>query len=299
MRYLTSHITRYLYEGPVSQCLSEARLIPRIMPGQRVLTSRIVVEPEPAVLDHRKDYFGNDVNSFAIFRSHDRFTTTATGVVEVDAPPDDDPTKASKLSWEEVRDLVLAHDDDECLAAYEYVFDSPYVAAGRELAEYARSTFAAGRPLVDAAVELSHRIHEEFTYLPKSTTIDMPLLEVFRSRAGVCQDFSHVMIGVLRSLGLPARYISGYLRSGAHYQGAEASHAWVAVFVPESGWLALDPTNDMIPRDGHVTLAWGRDYGDVTPVKGIALGGGEQTVQVEVRVVPMEEPLTQIQSQKQ
>jgi transglutaminase-like putative cysteine protease len=288
MRYLTSHITRYLYQGPVSQCLSEARLIPRIMPGQRVLKSRIVVEPEPAVMDQRKDYFGNDVSSFAIFRSHDRFTTTATGVVEVDAPPDDDPIMKSALPWEEARDRVGAHDDDESLAAYEYVFDSPYVASSRELAEYARSTFVAGRPLVEAVVELSHRIHEEFTYLPKSTTIDMPLLEVFRNRAGVCQDFSHVMIGVLRSLGLPARYISGYLRSGADYQGAEASHAWVAVFVPESGWLALDPTNDMIPRDGHVTLAWGRDYGDVTPVKGIALGGGEQTVQVEVRVVPAE-----------
>jgi transglutaminase-like putative cysteine protease len=117
----------------------------------------------------------------------------------------------------------------------------------------------------------------------------MPLLEVFHNRCGVCQDFSHIMIGALRSLRLPARYVSGYLRSGARYQGAEASHAWVSVFVPGSPWLSFDPTNDMIPTDGHVTLAWGRDFGDVTPVKGIAVGGGEQTVEVEVRVVPLEE----------
>jgi len=299
MRYLTSHITRYLYEGPVSQCLSEARVIPRTMSNQRVLQSRIVVEPEPAVMDRRKDYFGNDVSSFAIFRSHDRFTTTATGLVEVDAPgvaTSEEDAESSAVPWEQVRDLVVAHDDDECLAAYEYVFDSPYVATSRELADYARATFVPARPFAEAAAELSHRIHEEFTYLPKSTTIDMPLLEVFRNRAGVCQDFSHVMIGVLRSLRLPARYVSGYLRSGADFQGAAASHAWVAVFIPDSGWLAFDPTNDMIPGDGHVTLAWGRDYGDVTPVKGIALGGGEQTVQVEVRVVPVDEPVAQTQS---
>ena len=299
MRYLTSHITRYIYEGPVSQCLSEARLIPRTMPGQRVLQSRITVDPEPAVMDQRKDYFGNDVTSFAIFRSHDRFTTTSTGIVEVDAPGEDFPAMSSPLTWEEVREMVHAHTDDECLAAYEYVFDSPYVSTSRELASYAGSTFAAGRPYAEAAAELSHRIYKEFTYLPKSTTIDMPLLEIYRNRAGVCQDFAHIMIGVLRSLGLPARYVSGYLRSGADYQGAEASHAWVAVYVPGSGWLAFDPTNDMIPLDGHVTLAWGRDYGDVTPVKGIALGGGEQTVEVEVRVVPVEAPATQKQSQSQ
>jgi len=256
------------------------------MPGQRVLQSRIDVDPEPVVMDRRKDYFGNDVNSFAIFRSHDRFTTTATGMVEVEMPAVPSPP----LAWEQVRDAVAAYADEECLAAYEFVFDSPYVAAGRELADFARPSFTPGRPFSEAAGELSHRIHEEFTYLPKSTSIDMPLLEVFHNRAGVCQDFSHIMIGALRSLRLPARYVSGYLRSGADYQGAEASHAWVSVFVPGTGWLSFDPTNDMIPRDGHVTLAWGRDYADVTPVKGIALGGGEQTVVVEVRVIPVEEP---------
>jgi transglutaminase-like putative cysteine protease len=289
VRYQTSHITRYLYEAPVSQCLSETRLVPRNMPGQRLLASRIQVEPEPVVNDQRKDYFGNDVTSFAIFRSHDRFTTTATSVVEVEAQRAPLP----EMPWEKVRDRVAAQEGEDCLAAYEFVFDSPHVAATRELAEFARPTFPPGRPFAEAAHEHSHRFHDEFTYLPKSTSIDMPLLEVFHNRCGVCQDFSHIMIGALRSLRLPARYISGYLRSGAKYQGAEASHAWVSVFVPGSSWLSFDPTNDMIPTDGHVTLAWGRDFSDVTPVKGIAVGGGEQTVEVEVRVVPFEEPVTE------
>ncbi len=289
MVYHTSHITRYIYEVPVSQCLSETRLTPRGMPSQRLLASRIQVEPEPVVTEARKDYFGNDVHSFAIFRSHERFTTTAIGVVEVDARTAPMPA----LAWEAVRDRVAAQEGDECVAAYEFVFDSPYVAAARELAEFARPTFAPGRPFAEAAHELSHRIHEEFTYLPKSTSIDMPLLEILHNRCGVCQDYSHIMIGALRSLRLPARYVSGYLRSGARYQGAEASHAWVSIFVPgsspENSWLSFDPTNDMVPSDGHVTLAWGRDFSDVTPVKGIAVGGGEQTVEVEVRVVPVDE----------
>jgi transglutaminase-like putative cysteine protease len=137
--------------------------------------------------------------------------------------------------------------------------------------------------------DLSHRIHKQFTYRPTVTTVDTPVLETLRTRRGVCQDFAHVMIGALRSLGLPVRYVSGYLRSGANYEGAEASHAWVSVFLPEFGWIDFDPTNDVMPGAGHITLAWGRDYGDVTPVKGVALGGGRQTVEVEVRVRPVDE----------
>ena len=160
----------------------------------------------------------------------------------------------------------------------------PSSAAAPELAEFARPTFTPRRPLVEALKELSHRIYSEFRYQPKSTSIKTPLLEVLRNRQGVCQDFAHVMIGALRSLRLAARYTSGYLRSSPGNQGAEASHAWVSAFVPGSGWLSFDPTNDVMPSDGHVTLAWGRDYGDVTPVSGIAVGGGSHSVEVEVSV---------------
>jgi transglutaminase-like putative cysteine protease len=280
-----THTTRYLYDAPVSQCLSEARVTPRGFPGQRVVATRIEIHPEPAVMAEHADYFGNHVHSFSILRSHDRFTTTATSVVEVTAQA---PTATSDIAWEQARDQVSAQADEATLAAFEFVFESPFVVSSPELAAYGRESFKPGRVLVDAVHELSHRIHEDFTYLPKSTSIDMPLLQVFHNRSGVCQDFSHIMIGVLRSLRLPARYVSGYLRSGRNYQGADASHAWVSVFVPGTGWLSFDPTNDVIPSDGHVTVGWGRDYGDVTPVKGIAMGGGGQTVQVEVYVHPIE-----------
>lgn len=278
-----THTTRYLYEEPVTQCLSEARLTPRSFPGQRVVNSHIVIHPEPAVLDERTDYFGNHVHAFSLFRSHDRFTTTAVSVVEVEKRV---PQEPSRISWEQARDQVYAQVDEAALAAFEFVFPSPFVVLSPELAAYGHESFKPGRPLEEAVQELSHRIHEDFTYLPKSTSIEMPLLEVFNKRCGVCQDFSHVMIGVLRSLRLPARYISGYLRSGGQFQGADASHAWVSAFVPGTGWLNFDPTNDMIPSDGHITVGWGRDYGDVTPVKGIALGGGRQTVEVAVYVHP-------------
>jgi transglutaminase-like putative cysteine protease len=284
MLYQATHVTRYRYQSPVTQSLSEARLTPRTFPGQTLHESRFHTQPEPAVLENRKDYFGNDVTTFAVFRTHDHFTATAVSVVEVEPKPVEIiPT----ISWEETRDFIAGQSDASLLDPYEFVFDSRYVASAPELADYARPTFAAGRPLVDAVTELSHRIHAEFRYQPESTSIDMPLLEVLGNRRGVCQDFAHIMIGALRSFRLPARYVSGYLRSGASYQGAGASHAWVSVFVPGSGWLDFDPTNDVRPSEGHVTLGWGRDYGDVTPVKGIAVGGGEQIVEVEVRVEPV------------
>ena len=287
MLYQATHVTRYLYDQPVSQCLSEARLTPRNLPGQVLHQSRLQVEPEPALVQNRKDYFGNDVTTFAVFRTHDRFSATATSVVEVHPRPIVD---APETTWEDTRDRLASHSGPTLLEAYEFVFDSPFVSAAPELARYAKSSFAPGRPLVEAITELSHRLHAEFRYEPKSTSIEMPLLTVLENRRGVCQDFAHVMIGALRSLRLAARYVSGYLRSGATYQGADASHAWVSVFVPGAGWLDFDPTNDVRPSEGHVTLGWGRDYGDVTPVKGIALGGGTQIVEVEVRVEALNPP---------
>jgi transglutaminase-like putative cysteine protease len=283
MLYQATHITRYLYEQPVSQCLTESRLTPRSFEGQRLHASRIRVQPEPAVSEERTDYFGNHVTMFAVLRSHDRLTTTASSVVEVVTQP----PPVSGITWEAARDVLSEQPDTEALQAFEFVFASPLVPVGGEFLKYGRSVFAPGRPLLEAAHELSHKIHEEFTYLPRSTTIDTPLSDIIRKKKGVCQDFAHVMIASLRSLRLSARYVSGYLRSGT---GAEASHAWVSVFVPGHGWASFDPTNDLIPTDGHVTLAWGRDYSDVTPLKGITMGGGGQTVEVEVRVQPIPEP---------
>jgi transglutaminase-like putative cysteine protease len=283
MLYQATHVTRYLYEQPVSQCLTESRLTPRTFDGQRLHTSRIRVHPEPVVFEQRKDYFGNDVGMFAVLRSHDKLTTTATSVVEV--MPHVQPE--SDITWEATRDVLAEQPDMDALQAFEFVFASPLVPVGGDFLKYGRAVFTPGRPLLEGALALSHKIHEEFKYKPKSTAIDTPLAEIIRNRKGVCQDFAHVMIAALRSLRLSARYVSGYLRSGADYQGAEASHAWVSVFVPGQGWASFDPTNDLVPSDGHVTLAWGRDYSDVTPLKGITLGGGGQSVEVEVQVRPI------------
>ena len=281
MQYEVTHITRFSYEAPVSRCLNEVHLTPRQLPLQQVLQTGIQVEPSPAFLRHRKDYFGNDVSTFAVIDVHHSLTATAKSLVEVRRAEDE---ILSTISWEDARESIAAIEDDSTLEASEFLYASPYVPAVVDIGAFARETFTPGRPLLDAATELSHRIHDEFNYDPKATSIDMPLADVLRKRRGVCQDYAHVMIGALRSLRLAARYVSGYVRSGPKVQGAQASHAWVSVFVPGAGWIGFDPTNDVMPTDGHLTLAWGRDYGDVTPVKGVTLGGGGQTVAVEVYV---------------
>jgi transglutaminase-like putative cysteine protease len=280
-----AHTTRYEYETPVSYCLNEVRLTPRFMPGQEIRQTDIVVEPAPAFLSSRKDYFGNDVTSFGVLEEHDRFSVTAKSVVDLRP----DPITASAISWEDTRRMLTERPDAACLVASEFLYGSPHVALSADLAAYAMKTFTPQRPLLDAIKELSHRINKEFKYEPDSTSIDTPLSEALRRRRGVCQDFAHIMIGALRSIGLAARYVSGYVRSGGKYQGAQASHAWVAAFVPGMGWISFDPTNDAMPSDSHVTLAFGRDYGDVPPVKGVTLGGGKQSVSVEVYVKPAEE----------
>ncbi len=278
MRYEITHITWFRYEAPVSRCLNEVHLTPRQLPSQQVIQWAIQVEPTPVFLRQRKDYFGNDAMTFAVIDVHYELKATAKSIVEVVA----DPPDSDLVTWEEARARIAAPVDAACREAAEFIYPSPYVPPLPALADFARESFKAGRPLLGAARELSHRIYKEFKYAPKTTRIEMPLSDVVRNRRGVCQDFAHIMIGALRSLRLPARYVSGYVRSGAKVQGAQASHAWVSVFVPGHGWISFDPTNDVMPSDAHVTLAWGRDYGDVTPIKGVTLGGGGQTVEVEV-----------------
>ena len=283
MIYQATHSTRYTYEGPVSHCLSEAKLTPRILPNQNLLDWKIIVSPKASNLLSRKDYFGNDVTSFAVLEPHDCFTITAISLVEV--LPNSYQLGFSP-AWEEVRDAIAAADNDELLRANEFIWESPFVPRLAELSAFARPILQPNRPLMEAAIELMQTIHRVFEYKPESTCIETPLTKVLASRKGVCQDFSHVMIGALRSQGLAARYVSGYLRGDADLQGAQASHAWVSVFVPNLGWIDFDPTNNLMPSSGHLTIAYGRDFGDVTPVKGITIGGGEHTLEVDVRVVP-------------
>jgi transglutaminase-like putative cysteine protease len=278
MIYRATHTTRYTYEGPVSHCLSEARLTPRILPNQRLLDWNLTVSPRPSTIISRKDYFGNDVSSFAVLEPHDRFTITATSLIEI--LPHAGSLQISP-AWEDARDTIA-----ELVEENEFIWESPFVPWLSAIQDYAKPVFTPGRPLIEAATALMQKIHADFKYKPESTSIETPLEEVLAARKGVCQDFSHIMIGALRSYGLAARYVSGYLRGDAEFQGAQASHAWVSVFVPNLGWIDFDPTNNVIPSTGHLTIAWGRDFGDVTPVKGITVGGGEHTLEVDVRVAP-------------
>lgn len=284
MIYRATHITRYRYETSVSHCQSQLRLTPRTLPWQSVTDTTIETTPAANWQATSVDYFENLVTSVAIHARHDHFSIVSRGTVRVDPRP---TLPDRSMPWEDARADLATHATPELLEAFEYVLDSPYVAAHADLADYARPSFTPGRPVIEAAHELSHRINKDFKYKPASTSIETPLLEALRARQGVCQDFSHIMIGALRSLGLSARYISGYLRSGTERIGSEASHAWVAVHAPGVGWVEFDPTNDVMAGTEHLTLAWGRDYGDVTPVRGVAIGGGRQKIEVDVRVEPL------------
>jgi transglutaminase-like putative cysteine protease len=200
------------------------------------------------------------------------------------------PVRASATpAWEALRERIREHHSHEALSAFEMTFDSPLVPVVPAFAEYAQASFEPGRPILDAVLELNSRIHADFEYRPGATSVTTPVQEVFAQRHGVCQDFAHIEIACLRALGLPARYVSGDIRTRPaagreRLLGADASHAWLSVWVGEAGWIDLDPTNDGVAADQHVTLAWGRDYADVAPIKGVILGGGEHTVEVAVEV---------------
>jgi transglutaminase-like putative cysteine protease len=276
------HSTTYSYGEAVSVCHTEARLAPRNERGQTLFDHQLIIEPAPGSSLARKDYFGNAVTSFAIDEPHEVLRVTAHSLVETNDRETIHP--ALTPPWENVRDAIRRYDNDETFDAYQFVFESPRVAIAGEFADYAKSSFSGGRPLLEGTLDLCHRIYADFKYDREATTVTTPVAEAFHSRQGVCQDFAHVMIACMRSLGLPARYVSGYLRTEGI--GSHASHAWLSVYCPGFGWLDMDPTNDVMPGASHVTLGWGRDYSDVPPLKGVTLGGAHQVIGVEVHVTP-------------
>ncbi len=284
MIYTAEHATTYLYSGPVSICHTEVHLTPRSGPTQRLVSHKLEITPEPAYSVTREDYFGNEITCFSIQESHDTLTVVSRSEVEMLSvePPALELTQA----WEEVRDQIRTRATDELFQVAEFTRRSPMVRVSPEFKKWASPSFTPGRPVAVACMDLTHRIFKDFRYDPRATTVSTPVEEVLKIRGGVCQNFAHLMASGLRSLGLAARYVSGYLKSGELTRGAEASHAWCAVYCGEFGWLEFDPTNDLMPCGEHVTVAYGRDYSDVTPVKGVALGGGEQLINVSVSVEP-------------
>ena len=291
--YRIRHDTHYRHAGTVSVSQHVACLTPRTLPRQTVHAARVDLAPEPADRSQRVDYFGNLVTHLAILKPYTELHVRAESRVDVTDGSEAIEPDASP-AWESVRDAGAYRPGMPPAGTEEFRYPSPFVRPAAALADYARSEFTAGRPLLAAAIALTHRIHADFTFDADHTSITTPISRVLAERRGVCQDFAHLQIGCLRSLGLPARYVSGYLLTDPppgrpRLLGADASHAWLSVWCPAHGWVDLDPTNGVVPDLRHVTVGWGRDYGDVSPLRGVVLGGGEHELSVAVSVVPEEE----------
>lgn len=293
MLYEITHQTTYAYTSDVSVSHHVARLAPRTLPSQQCLAYELTVLPRPVLLSQRDDYYGNRATFFTVTGSHRTLVVTARSQVELS--PRELPAAETTPPWETVRELFRRHDAAPGTDVQEFIFPSAMLPRLPELGEYAGPSFPAGRPLLAAVLDLTRRMFLDFKFDPKATTVATPLEQVIRHRRGVCQDFAHFQIGCLRALGLPARYVSGYLETlpppgKARLVGADASHAWVQIFIPGTGWVDVDPTNNLLPSDRHVTLAWGRDFSDVSPIRGVIVGGGKHVLNVSVDVKPLVEP---------
>jgi transglutaminase-like putative cysteine protease len=291
MTYNITHRTLYDYAAPVSVSHHVARLEPRVTATQARESFSLKIFPEPALRKPRTDYFGNQLCIFSVQEAHSRLEIITSSRVTVRVEKTSQPE--STASWESVAAMFRDPVSPEVVEPYQFVFDSPHVRASLELADYARESFGADTPLIAGARDLTRRLFKDFKFDTRATTVATPLEEVWEKRRGVCQDFAHLGLACLRSLGLPSRYVSGYLRTRPpegkpRLVGADASHAWFSVYSPGTGWVEFDPTNNVQPAGGHITVAYGRDFGDVSPVAGILTGGGRHDVRVSVDVEPLD-----------
>ena len=292
-----THETRYDYTPPVETAQHLAHLKPRTTASQRLVSHQLSINPAPAQRSELPDLYGNTRAFFALESTHEELVVTAESVVET-SDPVLSTSIARAMPWEEVRERFRYSKGSRFDAASDFVFPSPYVPRHDDFTAYARPSFAAGRPTFDVAMDLTLRIYQDFEYNAGSTEINTPAVEALGQRKGVCQDFAHIMIACFRTIGLPARYISGYLLTQPppgqpRLIGADASHAWVSVYLPgqdgPGDWVDFDPTNGRQPGEDYVTLAIGRDYSDVSPMRGVLHGGARHTLNVGVTVQPLEE----------
>ena len=279
MRYRIKHITEYQYSARVSHCYNLAHMIPRNSQRQSRVKNKVLVSPSIASTSKREDYFGNLAYHFEIQRPHRKLVITASSEVET-RDQDALPELELGVTCAEARLHLMQSQAHELLLSKEYLLDSPMVKASKALREYAEPSFDFDRPLLSCVMDLTRRIFEDFDYNPEATTVATPLEEVLANRKGVCQDFAHLQIGCLRSLGFPAKYVSGYIETlppegQEKLVGADATHAWISVYSPNEGWFEFDPTNNCLAGEQHIITAWGRDYFDVTPLRGVIYGGGE------------------------
>lgn len=289
MRYKVTHTTGYSYSTPASLSLNEVRLEPRPCPCQEVLSYDIKIDPVPQHLQSYQDFFGNTVHHFMVQHPHTELSITSTSSVQTKGQQL--PSAETTPPWEEVRDIISSGDGDgNTLNASRFLYQSPFIPTGKLPRDFALLSFTPGKPILQAAIDLTHRIFSEFSYDKTASTIDTTIEQLLQSRKGVCQDFAHLAVSALRSIGLAARYISGYLETlpppdKPKLIGADASHAWFSFYLPGYGWIDLDPTNNQPADETYITIAWGRDYGDVAPIKGVVLGGGHHTLSIMVDVI--------------
>ena len=292
VRFSVTHVTRYSYSEPVAVSHNTCHLAPRDLSYQRVQGHRIEISPTPTAQHQVKDWFGNTAHVVSVQSPHTELVVTSTSTIERLTPPW--PLASVTLPWEVVAEQIRLATDPMVQSAVEFSYPSPMLPVHRDLLAFIQPLATPGRPALELALALNHLINEEFTYDPSATDVTTPVIEALANRHGVCQDFALVMIGALRSLGLPARYVSGYLETTPppgrpRMVGADASHAWAQVWVGDprlgdGGWVDLDPTNDCLPGERHLTVAIGRDFADVSPLRGLILGGGKGKVHVAVDV---------------
>lgn len=288
VHYRIVHQTRYKYQSLVTLSQQYLHMSPRSFCYQEVLSHEVRIEPEPAEYADSVDYFGNCTRYITITAPHQELLVHAEFRVALCERHSQDAISAT-LPWEQIRDDLRQFQPGSALEATHFLYASPHVVCSQDLAQYALTSFTPGRAHLDGALDLTKRIYVDFEFDGEATDIATPLKDVLSNRRGVCQDFAQLMIGCLRSLGLPARYVSGYIlthppEGQPRLIGADASHAWVSVFCPELGWVDFDPTNGCLVQHEHITLGWGRDFSDVTPMRGIVLGGGKHSLQVNVTV---------------
>lgn len=292
MIYRVTHNTGYKYSLPASLSQNELFLFPRNTPSQEVIESQLTITPQPQYLHNRTDYFGNIAHVFMVQHPHNELAISVKSLVKTTVPiiPRPDAT----MPWENVVQRLRSHVNPQDLHAQQFVFKSPLVSIGADSLNYVRPSFSPGAPVLVGAASLIQRIFREFAYDKLASNVETTVQQVLSNRKGVCQDFALVAISCLRSLGLAARYVSGYLETfpppgKPKLVGSDASHAWISVYVPDFGWVDLDPTNNLMANETYVTVAWGRDYGDVSPVKGVVMGGGIHELSVMVDVSAQKE----------
>lgn len=288
MNYKIIHTTAYTYDEPISLCHNLARLVPRNTSSQLCTKVSVAISPEPEVMNSFEDFFGNKAIYFAIQEEHEKLTVTVTSNIsrlETENPGSD---LYANIPWEKVKDL-MNEPAGENFDARQFIARTQMTDFDEAIEKFALQSFSPGRAIYEAAIDLNSRIYKEFAYKPGFTTVSTPVNLVMKERKGVCQDFAHLAIACLRSIGLAARYVSGYIETvppeGVEkLVGVDASHAWFALFIPNVGWVDFDPTNNNVPGVQHITIGWGRDYGDIPPLKGVILSSGDHKLDVSVDV---------------